>query len=122
MHLVGNGIFLVAVGAAWWLCAHSAKRPDRRGVSLMRAATLIEAFHILEHSALTITVLPVGRPIGLSTGFGELDPGPALWTYRIWWHLVFNLTPVILAGIALIKLQNATLTKLRFATYARGST
>ena len=46
----------------------------------------------LEHLALTIAVATTGKPIGLSTAF-VLHPGPALWSCRIWWHLIAKLVP-----------------------------
>ena len=54
---------------------------------------------------LTVSVAAGARQaIGLSTWFGLLDPGPGLWTYRIWWHFVANVVGSVIFGIALYHL------------------
>jgi hypothetical protein len=44
------------------------------------------------------------QAIGLSTWFGQLTPGPGLWTYRIWWHFIANVIGSVIFGVALYHL------------------
>jgi hypothetical protein len=48
----------------------------------------------------------LGAPqaIGLSTWFGLLEPGPGLWTYRVWWHFIANVIGSVIFGIAVYHL------------------
>jgi hypothetical protein len=59
--------------------------------------------HFGEHVALTVSVVVGSRARGLSTLFGTLDPGPGLWTYRIWWHLTVNAIATALLATAVIR-------------------
>ena len=90
LHLTGNMIFFGGATAIAVVISRGgrpdARRPARLGVA-------VQGLHVLEHVALTATVLAGGPARGLSTLFGTLDPGPGLWTYRVWWHLTINTTP-----------------------------
>jgi hypothetical protein len=100
LHLVGNLIFLI--GAFPILCIVNRRgrtdvqRPARMGVA-------VQTVHVLEHVALTATVLAGGPARGLSTGFGLFDPGPGLWTYRVWWHLTINAIGTVALAAALLR-------------------
>jgi hypothetical protein len=62
----------------------------------------MQGIHGLEHVALTLSVaLGAKQAIGLSTWFGLLQPGPGLWTYRIWWHAIANLVGSAIFAVAL---------------------
>jgi hypothetical protein len=100
LHLVGNTIFLAGAVAILAVVTRDAPvqshRPARLGVWVQTA-------HVVEHVALTVSVLLAERAIGVSTLFGGLDPGPWLWTYRIWWHLAINATATLLLVTATIR-------------------
>jgi hypothetical protein len=102
MHLVGNALFLVGLGCLWGDACHRCAVLGGRRVGLLRKAWIVEAAHCCEHLALTASTLVTGRAIGLSTLFGLLGPGPFLWSYRVWWHLLANLAPVALIAAALL--------------------
>ena len=105
LHLVGNAIFFTGAVAIYVAVARygppSSQRPARAGVA-------VQSVHVLEHVALTVSVLVGSRARGISTGFGLLDPGPGLWTYRVWWHLTINAAATTLLAIALIRWRRAT--------------
>jgi hypothetical protein len=100
LHLVGNAIFLAgAVAILTWVVRNgpvSSHRPARAGVA-------VQSVHVVEHVALTVSVIVGSRPRGLSTLFGTLDPGPGLWTYRVWWHLTVNAVATTLLAVALAR-------------------
>jgi hypothetical protein len=99
LHLVGNTIFLaaaVAILAVVRRAPTDSRRPARIGV-------VAQAVHVAEHVSLTVSVLMTRRALGFSTLFGTLDPGPRLWSYRVWWHLSINAIATTLAAIALIR-------------------
>jgi hypothetical protein len=65
----------------------------------------MQGIHGLEHLTLTLSVaFGAKQAIGLSTWFGLLDPGPGLWTYRIWWHAIANAVGTTIFAIALYHL------------------
>jgi hypothetical protein len=105
LHLVGNAIFLTGAVAIYVAVARygppSSQRPARAGVA-------VQSVHVLEHVALTVSVLVGSRPRGISTGFGLLDPGPGLWTYRVWWHLTINAIATAMLAVALIRWRRDT--------------
>lgn len=104
LHLVGNGIFLAGLAAA--AAALRSAGADRRGSRWTRRALWVEGFHLAEHVALTLSVVAVGRPLGLSTAFGLLSPGtPIAGSYRVWWHLLINLVATVLALRAIAELR-----------------
>jgi hypothetical protein len=100
LHLVGNLIFLAGAAAILAVLARSGVNDGRR---LARAGVGVQAVHVAEHIALTTSVVLVGRPVGVSTLFGTLDPDPGLWTYRVWWHLVVNAIGTALLALAVAR-------------------
>lgn len=88
LHLIGNLIFLGGVMAllVWF------RSQDTEGVDLVniRRARTIQTWHVLEHIALTSTVIMFGKGIGVSTLFGLVD-GPVLFSTRVWFHFLINL-------------------------------
>lgn len=90
LHLIGNAIFLVGLGAAWYLTLSRT----------LANALAVEAFHLTEHLMLTVSVLLGGPAIGWSTMFGW---APALlgnpeWVvgYRVGWHFILNAIPSVM--------------------------
>ena len=97
LHFVGNMIFLAGmVGVMVLTC----RAPGVRARMWGRMGVWMQGLHGLEHLSLMLSVwLGATRPIGVSTWFGVMHPGPGLWTYRIWWHFLANvLGSVIFAG------------------------
>ena len=97
LHLVGNMIFLAGlVGVMVLTCRAPGVRARRWG----RMGVIMQGLHGLEHLSLTLSVwFGARRAIGVSTWFGLMDPGPGLWTYRVWWHFLANVIgTVIFAG------------------------
>jgi len=96
LHLIGNSIFLLTIAGV--LCFIPTK--------LVRYAFYIEGFHLCEHLALTVTAYYVGKPIGISTLFGQ---STTLWGkeaavgYRVTWHFLMNLLPMPLVMIAMMQ-------------------
>ncbi|GAA4211913.1 DUF6008 family protein [Microbispora amethystogenes] len=102
LHLTGNFVFLAGLAGVMvitrWAGRTQARRWGRMGVWM-------QGIHGLEHLALMVSVaLGAKQAIGLSTWFGLLDPGPGLWTYRIWWHAIANLIGSVIFAIALYHL------------------
>lgn len=99
LHLIGNGIFFVALFA---LCVLTAcKALSLRSISGLKLAMLIQGFHVVEHIALTATLVWTGTAVGVSTFFGLVDAGPLLWSYRVWFHFAINLFATIYAWKAI---------------------
>lgn len=100
LHLVGNLIFFVALIGALSVVARAA--PARSGFVQARRWQML---HLAEHVALTATVVAIGRPIGLTTGFGlwdaSADVGVAV---RVCTHFVLNLVPTAFATTAVVAL------------------
>ena len=95
-HLVGNAIFLVSLLSLLYFVRSK----------WVRAAFYVELFHLGEHIALTLSIIYVGKPIGLSTLFGNSVPLLGLELavgYRVFWHFALNFVPSILAMIGLKK-------------------
>lgn len=95
LHLIGNTIFLTGLVCLYmWL-------PSK----WVRGAMYIEGFHLLEHISLTWTAVYVGKPIGLSTMFGQApDFGREFAVgFRVSWHFVMNLFPMPFAMIGMMK-------------------
>lgn len=97
LHLTGNAIFLAGAVAA---LAVLSRVGVPRATTLARRAVWAQAVHVAEHVALTTSVATGSKPLGMSTLFGTLDPGQALWTYRIWWHLTINAVATTLIVLA----------------------
>ena len=87
LHLIGNGIFLATIAGVCYLM------PSKWA----RYALYIEGGHLCEHLALFLTAYYLGKPIGISTLFGQ-----ATWYfgrngavgYRVSWHFAMNLLPM----------------------------
>jgi hypothetical protein len=97
LHFVGNMIFLAGmVGIMILTC----RAPQVRARKWGRMGVWMQGLHGLEHLSLMLSVwLGAKRAIGVSTWFGVMQPGPGLWTYRIWWHFLANVMgSVIFAG------------------------
>ena len=98
LHLAGTLIFLVGLLAAVVL-------ERRRGVGsvngALRTAVAVQSVHVLEHVALTLTAVVAGRAIGLSTFLGVVE-GPAMTSFRIWFHFLINLAAVWCASKAVV--------------------
>jgi hypothetical protein len=56
----------------------------------------VQGFQLTEYLALVLTAFCLGRPTGISTLLGLVEPGPALWTYQTWWLLMVNLAVALL--------------------------
>ncbi|WP_280432459.1 DUF6008 family protein [Nocardia brasiliensis] len=120
LHLAGNFQFLAGlVGVA--LITHRALESKARKWG--RMGVLMQGIHGLEHIALTVSVALGAKAIGLSTWFGLLDPGPGLWTYRVWWHFAANVVGTTIFVLALIHLwrERATI-EATFRTPSERST
>lgn len=102
LHFVGNLIFLAGI-VGIMLITRRARGTRTRWWAKM--GTWMQGIHGIEHAALTLSVaLGASQAIGLSTWFGLLDPGPGLWTYRIWWHMIANLIGTVIFAVALYHL------------------
>lgn len=104
LHLGGNLIFLGTIAGAYYLF------PSR----LIRWAFYIEGAHLCEHIALASTAYFLGKPIGLSTMFGQaghLWGAEAAVGYRVTFHFVMNLLPMPFVMMALMR--QFSLEKLR---------
>jgi hypothetical protein len=97
LHFVGNMIFLAGMTGVMVLTCRAPRVAARKWG---RMGVLMQGFHGLEHLSLMLSVWwGAPRAIGISTWFGVMQPGPGLWTYRIWWHFAANvLGSVIFAG------------------------
>jgi hypothetical protein len=102
LHLTGNFIFLAGLVG---IMIVTRPTPGARSRKWGRMGTWMQGIHGLEHLSLTLSVaFGAKQAIGLSTWFGLLDPGPGLWTYRIWWHLIANLMGSIIFGVSVYHL------------------
>lgn len=88
LHLLGNLVFLVGALALLALVGRGAVRPARPGP--VRAAVAVQVAHVVEHVALTVSVLTVGRPIGVTTLFGTVEAGPDATALRVLAHFMIN--------------------------------
>ncbi len=102
LHLTGNFIFLAGLAGVMVITRRALATRARRWA---RMGMWMQGLHGLEHLVLTLSVA-FGAPqaIGLSTWFGLLDPGPGLWTYRIWWHFAANVAGSVIFVISLYHL------------------
>jgi hypothetical protein len=102
LHLTGNFIFLAGLAAVMVITRHArATRTRRWG----RMGVWMQGIHGLEHLSLTLSVwFGADRAIGLSTWFGQVQPGVGLTTYRIWWHFIANVMGSFIFGMALYHL------------------
>lgn len=84
LHVVGNGIFMVAVIAMVALARTTTTR-----TTPLRGLVWFQGFHLVEHITLTVTLFVNGTPWGASTLFGSLS-GTELSSHRVWWHFTVN--------------------------------
>lgn len=103
LHLTGNFIFLAGlVGIVQITRRATGHLKSRRWAKM---GVWMQGIHGIEHIVLTASVaLGASRAIGLSTWFGAIDPGPALVTYRVWWHFVANLIGTAILAFSLYHL------------------
>jgi len=101
LHLIGNFIFLTTIAGAHYLM------PSK----WTRWALYIEGAHLCEHLALTLSAIYIGKPIGISTLFGDasyyLGQSGAV-GYRVTWHFALNLLPMPFVMIGMLKHKAAT--------------
>jgi hypothetical protein len=104
LHFLGNFIFLAGIVGIMLITRRAQQTRARRWAKM---GVWMQGLHGIEHGVLTLSVaLGASQAIGLSTWFGLLDPGPGLWTYRIWWHMIANLIGTVIYAIALYHLWN----------------
>jgi hypothetical protein len=102
LHLTGNFIFLAGLAGIMVITRYSRHTRTRRWG---RMGVWMQGLHGLEHLSLTLSVwFGASQAIGFSTWFGQLTPGPGLWTYRIWWHFLANVIGSVIFGVALYHL------------------
>jgi hypothetical protein len=102
LHFTGNLIFLAGLVGVM-LITRRAVRTKARWWG--RMGVWMQGIHGLEHLALMLSVwLGAPRAIGLSTWFGLLEPGPGLWTYRVWWHFIANVIGSMIFAMAVYHL------------------
>jgi hypothetical protein len=102
LHLTGNFIFLAGLAGVMVI---TRRVPGSKARRWARMGVWMQGLHGLEHLVLTLSVaFGAKQAIGLSTWFGLLDPGPGLWTYRIWWHFVANVAGSAIFAISLYQL------------------
>ncbi|WP_238421041.1 DUF6008 family protein [Streptomyces taklimakanensis] len=103
LHLAGNFIFLAGLVGIMQITRRSARYLKSRKCA--RMGVWMQGIHGLEHAVLTVSVaLGADRAVGLSTWFGTIEPGPALTTYRVWWHFVANLVGTSILVLSLYHL------------------
>jgi hypothetical protein len=97
LHFIGNMAFLAGLVGLLMLTRRS---PQLKARKWARMGVWMQGLHGLEHLSLMVSVWAgAPRAIGVSTGFGLVDPGPGLWTYRIWWHFVANVIGSVVFGV-----------------------
>jgi hypothetical protein len=102
LHFTGNLLFLAGLVGVMLVTHHAVRSRARRWAKM---GVWMQGLHGLEHLALMLSVwLGAPRAIGFSTWFGLLDPGPGLWTYRVWWHFVANVVGSVIFAIAVYHL------------------
>lgn len=90
LHLLGNIIFLVALVAFWMVARQAPKK------GWLKAALMVQTFHVAEHIALTTTLVVFNKTIGLSTGFGTVT-GTNLVALRVIFHFGINAVATVCA-------------------------
>jgi hypothetical protein len=101
LHLTGNLVFLGGLIAL----AIYRNRRGGGGTPHLRTALWVQGIHMGEHIALTASIVILGEAVGLSTFLG-LVSGPAMTSFRVWFHLLINLVATWYAGWALLALQS----------------
>ena len=112
LHLGGNSIFLATIVGVNRLM------PSK----WVRWAFYIEGFHLCEHLTLFLTAYYVGKPMALSTLFGQAG----YWFgkegavgYRVTWHFAMNLLPMPFVMIGMMKSAAENLPVPHAASLAR---
>ena len=117
LHFTGNLIFLAGLVGVMLITRRAVATKARRWG---RMGVWMQGIHGLEHLALMLSVwLGAPRAIGLSTWFGLLEPGPGLWTYRVWWHFIANVIGSMIFAMAVYHLWRER--TVVAATYRRQS-
>ncbi|WP_034273278.1 DUF6008 family protein [Haloechinothrix halophila] len=102
LHMTGNFIFLAGLVGVVLITRRALSTKARKWGKM---GVLMQGIHGMEHLVLTLSVaLGASQAIGLSTWFGLLDPGPGLWTYRIWWHFIANVVGSVIFAVAVYHL------------------
>jgi hypothetical protein len=101
LHLAGNLVFLggLMALAIYW---------NRRGGEAsphLRIALWVQGIHMGEHVALTASTIILGKAVGLSTLLGLIS-GPAMTSFRVWFHFLINLVATWYAGRAVLALHS----------------
>lgn len=96
LHLMGNGIFLATIGGVYYFCP----------TKWVRWALMIEGGHMCEHLALCLTAYYLGKPMAISTLFGQSayyfgQEGAV--GYRVTWHFAMNLLPMPFVMLGMMK-------------------
>lgn len=103
LHLMGNFVFLAGLVGIVQITRRSTRHLKSR--KWARMGVWMQGIHGLEHVVLTVSIaLGAGRAVGLSTWFGAIEPGPALTTYRVWWHFAANLVGTAILVMSLYHL------------------
>jgi hypothetical protein len=100
LHLTGNLVFL---GGLLALAVYWSKRGGKASPHL-RTTLWVQGIHMVEHVALTASTIIFGKAVGLSTFLG-LVSGPAMTSYRVWFHFLINLVATWYAGRAILALH-----------------
>ncbi|GAA3865840.1 DUF6008 family protein [Streptomyces sedi] len=99
LHLVGNFVFLAGLVGVLLITRRALHTKARKWG---RMGVWMQGIHGVEHLVLTVSIaLGASQAIGLSTWFGVMEPGPGLWTYRVWWHFVANVMGSVIFMLAL---------------------
>jgi hypothetical protein len=99
LHLLGNFVFLAGLAGVVLVTRRALHTRARRWAVM---GTWMQFVHGLEHLALTLSIaFGAKQAIGMSTFFGLLEPGPGLWTYRVWWHFLANVLGTAVYAVAL---------------------
>lgn len=102
LHFTGNLLFLAGLVGVMLITHHAVRSRARRWA---RMGVWMQGIHGVEHLVLMASVwLGAPRAIGLSTWFGLLEPGPGLWTYRVWWHFVANVVGSVIFAVSVYHL------------------
>jgi hypothetical protein len=101
LHLIGNSIFLATIAGVYYFIPSTC----------VRYAFFIEGAHLCEHLALTLSAYYLGKPIGLSTLFGQAPlwlESEAAVGWRVSWHFAMNLLPMPFVMIAMMRHWSAS--------------
>lgn len=97
LHLVGNVVFL---GGA--VAAGAAVRHHRRVGPRLAQGLALQAVHVVEHLALTATLLVAGRAVGVTNLLGLVPAGARATGVRVVLHAVVNTVATALVVVGLV--------------------